>query len=272
MAQQSFIDASKPNAGRIYDYLLGGSHNFNVDRSVGDHIRQLVPFVPKAMRLQRWCLQDLAIELSESRHYDVIIDFASGLPTRDHIHHVVKPGTTVIYSDYDPVVVEYAHEILAGAENTYYFLADARQPEELLGRQEVKALIGDGHNVGLVFWGIGGFLNDNELKHSLQYLYEWSGQLTCLCFNAQGADINYDSAEMRKLINIYHRIKSPLHPRTIQDYHNLIKPWIPDEKGFVSLLNWHGMENEFSPEDQKDWGPSGGGYGAFLLKQPGNNV
>ena len=25
-------DASQPNAGRIYDYLLGGSHNFEIDR------------------------------------------------------------------------------------------------------------------------------------------------------------------------------------------------------------------------------------------------
>ena len=28
----SIADASKPNAGRIYDYVLGGSLNFEVDR------------------------------------------------------------------------------------------------------------------------------------------------------------------------------------------------------------------------------------------------
>ena len=33
------------------------------------------------------------IELAERRGYDLLIDFASGLPTNDHIHHVVPPGT-----------------------------------------------------------------------------------------------------------------------------------------------------------------------------------
>ncbi len=28
----SIADASKPNAGRIYDYVLGRNHNFEVDR------------------------------------------------------------------------------------------------------------------------------------------------------------------------------------------------------------------------------------------------
>ena len=267
MAQQSFIDASKPNAGRIYDYLLGGSHNFNIDRTVGDRVRQVAPFLPKAMRLQRWCLQDLAIELTGARQYDVIIDFASGLPTNDHIHHVVKPGTIVIYSDYDPVVVEYAHEILAGAENTYYFLADACKPEELLNRQEVQALVGDGRNVALIFWGVAGFLPDKEIRDTLQYLYDWSGPEACLCFNAQGADIKSQAPSMAQLLKIYEQMRSKLYPRTLEEYQILVKPWLPDEKGFISLLHWHGMnEAEMSKDDERNWGPSGGGYGAFLVK------
>ena len=32
MSKESVVDASRPNAGRIYDYILGGSHNFEVDR------------------------------------------------------------------------------------------------------------------------------------------------------------------------------------------------------------------------------------------------
>jgi hypothetical protein len=267
MTQQSFIDASKPNAGRIYDYLLGGSHNFNIDRTAGDRVRQLAPFLPKAMRLQRWCLQDLAIELTGARQYDVIIDFASGLPTNDHIHHVVKPGSTVIYSDYDPVVVEYAHEILAGAENTYCFLADARQPEELLNRQEVQALVGDKRNVAFILWGVSGFLNDAEINHTVRYLHDWSGPGACLCFNAQAADANTNEFGMAQLIKIYDHMKAKLHPRTLSNYKRLVKPWVPDEKGFISLLNWHGMnQEEMSDDDQRNWGTSGGGYGVFLFK------
>lgn len=267
MSQQSFIDAGKPNAGRIYDYLLGGSHNFDVDRVTGDRVRQFVPFLPKAMRLQRWCLQDLAIELTGARQYDVIIDFASGLPTSDHIHHVVRPGATVIYSDYDPVVVEYSHEMLAGAENCYYFMADIRQPEELLNRQEVLALVGESRNVAFIFWGISGYLSDEELSRAVQYLYEWSGPGACLCFNAQAADANLADPGMAQLAKIYDQMGTAVYIRTVQAYAALLKPWLPDENGFRTLLAWHGMgEEEMTAEDVQCWGRSGGGYGVYLGK------
>ena len=121
MSQDSIADPSRPSAGRMYDYFLGGNHNFEVDRQAAEQVIKLLPFMPKALRLQRWPLQDIAVELSEKRGFDVIIDFASGLPTNDHIHQKVKPGTIVIYSDYDPVVVEYARDILKDAANTYFF-------------------------------------------------------------------------------------------------------------------------------------------------------
>ena len=141
MSQDSIVDASKPSAGRMYDYYLGGNHNFEVDRQAADQVLKILPFAAKFVRLQRWALQDIAVELSEKRGFDIIIDFASGLPTVDHIHHKVKKGTTVIYSDYDPIVVEYTREILKDTSDVYFFQADARHPEELLGRPEVEEII-----------------------------------------------------------------------------------------------------------------------------------
>src|SRR4029453_14753104 len=154
MSTESIIDTSRPSAGRIYDYILGGHHNFEVDRQAAEQVIKLIPFLPKAMRLQRWCLQDLALELTEKRGFDIVIDFASGLPTNDHIHHVVPRGTTVIYSDYDPVVVEYGREILSDTANTYYFQADARRPEELLNRPEVQGILDGRRDIALIHWGI----------------------------------------------------------------------------------------------------------------------
>ena len=75
------------------------------DRQAAAQVIKLLPWVPKFARLQRACLQDVGEELSNARGYDVIIDLASGLPTQDHIHKVVKPGTLVIYSDRDPLVL-----------------------------------------------------------------------------------------------------------------------------------------------------------------------
>jgi hypothetical protein len=265
MSPESIIDTTKPNAGRIYDYILGGHHNFEVDRQAAEQVLKLLPFATKMARLQRWCLQDIAAELTQNRGCDVIIDFASGLPTNDHIHHVVPKGTTVIYSDRDPVVVEYAQEILKGVPNTYYFEADARYPEDLLSKPEVQAAI-KGRTAAFVCWGVATFLPDEALSHLAQYLYSCNFG-SCLAFNAQGADMNPNDPVAAQVGEIYKRMGTPGYPRSLDEYKRLVQPWKPDEGGFTSLLNWHGFEQtEMSKEDASVFGPGGGGYGAYLVK------
>ena len=96
MPKESIIDDSKPNAGRMYDYYLGGNHNFEVDRQAAEQVIKLLPFAPKGARPQRWALQDIATELTVRRGHDLIVDLASGLPTNDHIHQVAPQGTTIV--------------------------------------------------------------------------------------------------------------------------------------------------------------------------------
>jgi hypothetical protein len=267
MTSDNIIDTSKPSAGRIYDYLLGGHHNFEVDRLAAERISALLPFAPKFVRLQRWCLQDLAVELTEKRGYDTIIDFASGLPTNDHLHHVVPAGTTVIYSDYDPIVVEYAREILADTPNTHFFLGDARRPEELLNRPVVQEILAGRSKVALVYWGIAAFLNDDDLMHAAQALYEWSDPASCWAFQAQGVDGDPNALSSQRVREIYASMGNPIQGRSLSQIHQLIQPWRSDEPGFISLLDWHGLDQDtMTDEDREVFGAAGGSYGAYLVK------
>jgi hypothetical protein len=179
---------ANPPPGGCTTTTLGGNHNFEVDRQAADQALKIMPSIAKSARLQRWALQNIAVELSGERDYDVIIDFASGLPTQDHIHHKVKKGTTVIYSDDDPIVVEYAHDILKDTSDVYFFRADACRPEELLERPEVVKIIKGRRRVAFVCWGVAAFIpEDKDLTHMAQYLYDWSAPDSCLAFNAQGS-------------------------------------------------------------------------------------
>ncbi|MBK8417968.1 SAM-dependent methyltransferase [Candidatus Villigracilis saccharophilus] len=90
--KENIVDTTKPSSGRIYDYILGGNHNFEVDRQAADYLISQMPFLTKICLLQRWTLRDIAMELTQRRGYDVIIDFASGLPTSDHIHPQCSQG------------------------------------------------------------------------------------------------------------------------------------------------------------------------------------
>jgi hypothetical protein len=263
----SIIDTTNPSAGRMYDYLLGGHHNFEVDRLAAEQVSALLPFLPKAVRLQRWCLQDLAIELTEQRGFDVVIDFASGLPTNDHIHHVVPAGTTVIYSDSDPIVVEYAREILAGTPNVHYFHADARRPEELLERPAVQEILAGRRDVAVAYWGISAFLDAESIAHAARVFYEWAGPNSCFVFQAQGADMSDKDPKFKGMIELYAKIGSHITPRPLSHYEQLLSPWRPEGRGWVSLLDWHSIEeNAMTEEDRSAFGAAGGGYGAYLVK------
>src|SRR3712207_8215 len=47
----------RPSAARIYDYLLGGYHNFEVDRVVAKRFRELLPSMPLFMQANRTFLR-----------------------------------------------------------------------------------------------------------------------------------------------------------------------------------------------------------------------
>jgi hypothetical protein len=252
----------------MYDYYLGGHHNFEVDRQAAEQVLELVPFVPKAMRLQRWCLRDIAEELTERRGFDIIIDFASGLPTNDHIHHMVPEGTTVIYSDYDEVVVEYAQDILGDTPDVHFFHADIRQPKDLLTRPEVERVVGNERNVALVSWGIANYLTSDELSSVADTLYDWTGPESCWAFHAQNAGANPEDPAVAEVMQIYKRMGKPFYLRSLEAYKELIYPWRAGEEGFISLVEWHGFDSSklMSEETMQSVGAAGVGYGAYLVK------
>jgi hypothetical protein len=259
-------DTSKPSAGRMYDYLLGGSHNFEVDRQAADYMINYLPFITKFARLQRWALYDIANEMTRTKGFDVIIDFASGLPTSDHIHHNVPAGTTVIYSDFDPVVVEFASDMLKDIPNVYYFENDATRPEELLARPELLEILGDRRKVAIGYWGVSSFLLDDEISHAMRVLYDWAAPGSCLAYNAQGV-LNKDDSGVQTVLELYANLGAPFYTRSLEQHLALFHSWQLDENGLIPLLEWHGFdETELGKNDKESFGPFGGGYGAYLFK------
>jgi hypothetical protein len=265
MTEKTIIEASIPNAGRVYDYLLGGHHNFEIDRRAGDHIRGVMPFLPKLMRLMRWCLQDLGPSLTVERGYDTIIDFASGLPTVDHLHTSVAPGTTLILSDRDPVCVEYGREILGGTPNVHYFLADCRKPEVLLNHPEVQKILNGNRRVALVCWGISMYLTDQDIAYMARVLYDWSSDDSCLAFYVQPG--SKDSASAAQTLEVYRQMGEELYFRSVETIQELVNPWVADELGYRTMEEWHGLPVKMDDSDYQLWPGGVSGYGVYLIKR-----
>ena len=216
------------------------------------------------MRLFRWCLQDLAHDLTHERGYDAIVDFASGLPTEDHIHSAVAPNTTVIYSDRDPICVEYGQEILGNTANVRYLQADCRYPEQLLARPEVKESLKGKKKIAYIYWGISMYLKDDEISNIVQTLYDLAEDNSCLAFYLQPADMSSKGGQ--KVNDLYRNMGDELHFRTLDQFKELFKPWVPDELGYRTMEDWHGVGSPLTEEDREFFPDGTVGYGVYLVK------
>lgn len=57
LSSSAYEREEQPNASRVYDYLLGGSHNFEADRQAAEQLCALYPDAPLSARVNRYFLR-----------------------------------------------------------------------------------------------------------------------------------------------------------------------------------------------------------------------
>ena len=137
------IDTTRPSAARIYDYLLGGVHNFPVDRVVADRAVAASPEIPLGARTNRAFLRR-AVHHMIGAGVRQFLDIGAGIPTAGNTHEVAAeahPGCRVVYVDNDPIAVAHSRAILshdAGGEALHSYL---HHTERCLEAPYVRPLI-----------------------------------------------------------------------------------------------------------------------------------
>jgi hypothetical protein len=137
------VDSTRPSPARLYDYYLGGTANFAVDREAAERLKAAAPDLIDAVRANRRFHGRAAVWLAE-QGIRQFIDIGSGLPTQNNTHdavHTVAPGARVVYVDIDPMVAAHAGALLAGDGTTTVITADLRDPGALLAHPAVAGLI-----------------------------------------------------------------------------------------------------------------------------------
>src|SRR4028118_169507 len=107
------IEAEKPSAARIYDYLLGGYHNFEADRVVAERFRELLPEMPLYMQAHRAFLRRVVGHLG-GPGIGQCRDLGAGMPAVGTVHEAaqaISPAARVVYVDIEPVAVRQSEEI-----------------------------------------------------------------------------------------------------------------------------------------------------------------
>jgi SAM-dependent methyltransferase len=146
------VDVSVPSAARLYDYLLGGAHNFAVDREMGDKVERAWPDVRSGARVNRAFL-GRAVRFMVGQGVRQFLDIGSGIPTVSNVHEVAQaldPECRVVYVDRDPVAVAHSELLLADNDRTGVVQADLREPDSILNSGEVRRLLDFDEPIGLL--------------------------------------------------------------------------------------------------------------------------
>lgn len=237
-----------PSSARIYDYLLGGAHNFKVDRGAADRLLAAVPARDMA-RLNRGFLRRAVLFLIDAgiRQF---LDLGSGIPTVGNVHEIAQeadPACRVLYVDIEPIAVAHSQLLLAGNENASVIRADLRKPETILTFPETHRLLDLAQPLGLLMVGVMQFVPDSDDPWSIVAGYREKlapgSYLAMSHFTPDGMP-----ERMAQAVEVFKTTQEPAHPRThaqvmrLFDGFELVKP------GLVYTSQWRPE----SPEDPGD--------------------
>ncbi|HET9381233.1 MAG TPA: SAM-dependent methyltransferase [Streptomyces sp.] len=252
------IDISVPSVSRIYDYYLGGSHNFEVDREAARKAIRCMPGLPKIMQANRAFMRR-AVRYAVSLGITQFLDIGSGIPTFGNVHEVAQaacPGARVVYVDHDPVAVAHSQAVLAGNATTDVVAADLRKPAEILASEEFRRLIDLKQPVALLLVAILHFVEDAddpygavaELRDALA-----PGSLIVLT-HASYEGIPLPPERAGGMVSVYEDIRNPLIMRPREDVARFFEGYDMVEPGLVPMPHWR---PDTSPEDEDPFAFSG---------------
>jgi len=170
MTLQSFavpsgIDTTKANVARVYDYWLGGHHNFQADRDLARTIIALDPNIRTTMRANRAFLGRVVRFLAGQAGIRQFLDIGSGIPTQNAIHQVAQdtaPGSRVVYVDNDEVAVAHSRLLLEGNPDAAVIQGDLREPAKILADPGTQLILDLTQPVAVFLVAVLHFIPDSD--------------------------------------------------------------------------------------------------------------
>jgi hypothetical protein len=159
------IDTNTPAISRVYDYLLGGKHNYDVDRQASQAMIDAVSETPLLAKANRAFVRRAVEFLVGEAGIKQILDIGSGLPTAGNVHEIaqsIDPNVRVAYVDKDPIVLAYGRALLSTDDNTTVVTADLRDPDGIFGNADVRRLIDTSERFAVLLGGVMMHLEDDE--------------------------------------------------------------------------------------------------------------
>ncbi|HEY3469184.1 MAG TPA: SAM-dependent methyltransferase [Amycolatopsis sp.] len=237
------VDLERPNAARVYDYMIGGKLNYAVDRAFADRILEVLPSARHMALVNRAWLRR-AVRFAAERGVRQFLDIGSGMPTVGHVHEVVQaidPASKVVYVDNEPIAVTHSEIVLEDNENAAMVQADAEYPDEVLAHPTTRAMLDFGEPVMVIMAAFVHFIPDERDPAGL--IAKYADVLAPGGYLAlSSATWDGQGEESRRSVALYEQSGTPLtlrssdELRALADGFEILPPgvvftpeWRPDE-------------------------------------------
>ena len=234
------LDLTVPSAARMYDYYLGGAHNFAVDRDLANQVLRLIPDGRSNAKANRAFLHR-AVRYLVGQGIRQFIDLGSGIPTVGNVHETAQtlaPETRVLYVDHDPIAVTHSELILADNPTTAVLHADLRRPADILNSGQLARLIDLSQPVAVLMVAVLHFIPEKDQPHAaIQAFHDAvapGSYLTLSHVSGHGRAQTADEAA-----DLYRSAADTLTLRGRDQVRDLLTGWELVAPGVVWAPEWH---------------------------------
>lgn len=243
----------KPSSARVYDYLLGGSNNYAIDREFAERQRQLAPDMPLGMGSNREFI-GRAVRLALDRGVRQFVDIGAGLPSQGQAHEIAdrfapEAQARAVYIDNEQIAHAHA-EILLGREadprRHRAVYADFFDTTTLWQRVRDTGVFDPDEPTCLLITGLLHFMPDAEAVRSALSFYQdrlVEGSLLVLTHITDSSD----QPKMDEVVKNYAKTTNPAVLRTPQEIATFFGDWELLDPGLTWAVEWRpdGREREW---------------------------
>jgi hypothetical protein len=235
------VDVAVPNAARMYDYALGGWHNFAVDRELVKQAEAAVPGARGVAHANRAFLRRLVAWLVDAgvRQF---LDIGSGIPTLGNVHEVAHRAAAdarVMYVDVDDVAVAHSRAILAGTSHVSVIQADLRTPEDIVWHPEVTAMLDFSQPIAVLMLAVLHFVSDQHDPQAIVARLRQAVGPGSYIAVSHGSPPPHREDDAETVRQLYQRTPTSLHLRTGDQIGRLLHGLDLVEPGIVAVTDWH---------------------------------
>ncbi|QIS21715.1 SAM-dependent methyltransferase [Nocardia terpenica] len=234
------IDPKVPSIARIYDYALGGSHNFSVDRELAEKSRERWPHSLHSAWTNRAFLRR-AVTFCAEQGMTQFLDIGSGIPTAGNVHEILADlgvDARVVYTDIDPIAVVMSRRILADVPWATAIRGDARNLDGLVDDPDVRHMIDFSAPVAVLLVALLHYLPDSaDPRRMIAQLRDRLAPGSMIAVSHMTTD-EWPAQDLAEALEMGKRTSTPIVMRPVTEISAMLEGFELVAPGLVRVPQW----------------------------------